>query len=123
MGDQAASSNSPAASEGSGRERRQHPRVKGPFDGSWAGAAGNGSARLWDVSTGGCYIDSLNEQRTGEHITVQISMPEGPIAAEGTVVYSIPNQGFAVQFLDMSDSSREALAQAITRLLAEGQGS
>jgi len=96
--------------------------VRGPFDGSWAGAAGNGTARIWDLSTGGCYIDALNEQRNGEVLTVSISLPEGLVAAEGEIVYSLPNQGFAVRFVQMDDGSRLALHLAVDRLLAAGQG-
>jgi hypothetical protein len=106
----------------SGRERRRHPRVKGPFDGSWAGAAGNGSARIWDLSEGGCYIDSLNDQREGESLNVSIDLPEGLVQAEGEIVYYVHNQGFAVRFVTVDDRSQLALKQAVDRLLAEGMG-
>jgi hypothetical protein len=120
MSNLTASSHEPAAAGHS--NRRRYPRVKGPFDGTWAGAAGNGSARVWDLSVGGCYIDALNDQRQGERITVQISVAEGQISAEGDVVYSVANQGFAVQFIDMPGESREVLYQAMVRMLAEGLG-
>ena len=106
----------------SGRERRRFPRVRGPFDGSWAGAAGRGAARIWDLSIGGCYIDALNEQRTGQILSVTIALPEGQVDADGEIVYSNPNQGFAVKFVMMPDAARQALHQAVDRLLAEGQG-
>jgi hypothetical protein len=106
----------------SGRERRRHPRVKGPFDGTWAGAAGNGSARIWDLSEGGCYIDALNDQREGETLNVSIDLPEGSVRAEGVIVYYVHNQGFAVQFLTVDPGSQQVLKQAVDRLLAEGMG-
>ena|SRR5690349_4390847 len=118
------SSTSPAAAstEGTGRERRRFPRVRGPFDGSWAGAAGRGQARVWDLSVGGCYIDAMNEQRNGEVLSISIDLPEGHVAADGEIVYSNPNQGFAVKFVAMPETARQALYQAVDRLLAEGQG-
>jgi hypothetical protein len=118
-------STSPGAAdtvEGSGRERRRFPRVRGPFDGSWAGAAGRGTARIWDLSVGGCYIDALNDQRNGEILSVTIALPEGQVDADGEIVYSNPNQGFAVKFVTMPDAARHLLHQAVDRLLAEGQG-
>jgi hypothetical protein len=105
-----------------GRERRRHPRVKGPFDGSWAGAAGNGSARIWDLSESGCYIDALNAQREGETLSVTIDLPEGRVRAEGRIVYFVQNQGFAVQFQSVDPESVPALKQAVGRLLAAGMG-
>ena len=106
----------------SGRERRCFPRVRGPFDGSWTGAGGAGTTRVWDLSLGGCYIDSMNDQRTGEPIHVEIALPEGRVVADGEVVYSVPNQGFALRFIAIADDTRSILARAVDRLLAEGQG-
>jgi hypothetical protein len=105
-----------------GRERRRHPRVRGPFDGSWAGAAGNGSARIWDLSEGGCYIDALNDQREGETLSVTIDLPEGCVRATGRIVYFVHNQGFAVQFLSIDPSSVQPLKQAVDRMLSAGMG-
>jgi hypothetical protein len=104
------------------RDRRQFPRVRGPFDGSWAGAAGNGTARIWDLSEGGCYIDALNDQRVGEELNVSIDVPEGLVSARGQIVYSVPNQGFAVKFVTLDGPSSEALRRAVARLLSEGRG-
>ncbi len=104
-----------------GRERRRYPRVRGPFEGEWAGASGNREARIWDLSIGGCYIDSLNDQRPGEHIDVDIPMPEGHIHAGGKVVYSTPNQGFAVHFTEVADDDRDVLRRAVDRLINEGR--
>jgi len=98
------------------------PRVQGPFDGKWAGAAGNGSARIWDLSGGGCYIDAHNDQRNGEILSVTIELPEGLVTVQGEIVYSMQNQGFAVKFVAMDDQSRQALHRAVDRLLGEGRG-
>jgi hypothetical protein len=106
----------------SGRERRRYPRVRGPFEGEWAGASGNRTARIWDLSVGGCYIDSLNDQRAGEAIDVDIEMPEGHVHAGGEIVYSTPNQGFAVQFTAVSDGDRDVLRRAVDRMIEEGRG-
>lgn len=122
MGDTMTAPGAAASPEATGRDRRRFPRVKGPFDGSWAGAAGNGSARIWDLSLGGCYIDSMNEQRCGEHVRVDISVPEGRVSAGGVIVYCVLNQGFAVQFADVVPPGLEVLGQTVARLIAEGQG-
>jgi hypothetical protein len=107
---------------GSGRDRRRFPRVRGPFDGTWVGAGGNGAARVWDLSVGGCFIDALGDERQGEVVTITIVLPEGEVQVTGEVVYSVHNQGFAVQFTDLSAGSRQLLALVVERLLAAGYG-
>jgi hypothetical protein len=111
-----------AAEAPAGRERRRFPRGGGPFDGSWAGAAGNGTARVWDLSVGGCCIDAPNDQRSGEVLGVAIGLPGGTVRAAGEIVPSVPNRGFAVTFMEMADPSRVSLGLAVDRLLAEGSG-
>ncbi|MGH7635811.1 MAG: PilZ domain-containing protein, partial [Gemmatimonadaceae bacterium] len=40
-------------------ERRQHPRLAIPIQGSWRGASGGSQCRIADVSAGGCFVQSL----------------------------------------------------------------
>lgn len=79
------------------------------------------SARIWDLSEGGCYIDALNDQRVGHTCSVTIDLPEGLVRAHGEIVYFVRNQGFAVRFLDLDEGHR-SIQQAVDRLLAAGQG-
>jgi hypothetical protein len=65
------------SSEGTGRERRRFPRVRGPFDGFWAGPAGPGQARVWDLTVGGCDLDPMNELRNGEGLSIPLAEGQG----------------------------------------------
>jgi hypothetical protein len=111
---------SPDASA-SGRERRRHPRVKGPFDATWEGASGRADCRVWDLSVAGCFVESLATQRSGEPMALQINAPEGSARVSGVVVYSVSNQGFAVQFTAVDPEALRVLQAVVDRRIAEGQ--
>ena len=53
-------------------ERREHPRVKGPFEGYWDGA-GRQDGRIVDLSVSGCFIESVALPRVGQTVTVSIA--------------------------------------------------
>jgi hypothetical protein len=88
------------------------------------GRAGAGPRRraIWDLSTGGCYIEALTPLPPGERLTIEILLPEGLVSAGGQVVYSVANQGFAVSFSDLHDDAVHALRLAVERLVGAGHG-
>ena len=48
-------------------ERRSKPRLGVSLDAVWDGdTGGKHSARVTDLSEGGCYLDAVGEVRTGE---------------------------------------------------------
>ena len=86
-----------------GSERRQHERVTKPFEGRWSGASGATDCRISDISTGGCFVQSLTAApQPGEQTTVTVSFGQNfSMSLTGTVVYVEPGQGFAVKFADL----------------------
>jgi predicted Zn-dependent protease len=49
-----------------------------------------------------------------ESVDVEIELPEGEnIVIRGKVVFNIPRGGFGVQFIEVSDQSRESLDRFI----------
>src|SRR5262245_66695889 len=96
--------------------RRRHERVLGPFDGFRVSALET-PVRIYDLSRGGCFINSLHEQEPGVSFTLKIDLPyEGWIRLRAETVYRRPDFGFAVRFLHMTDDSARRLARAIDAL-------
>ena len=74
--------------EGRGAERRRHTRVPGPFDG-WRISVLPISVQIYDLSQGGCFVNSLNEQKPGIRVVLEIELPgEGRIKVTGETLYA-----------------------------------
>ncbi len=56
-------------------ERRNQKRFDTCLDLVWSGSATSCSARITDISEGGCYIDSIGHVEVGENIRMKIQMP------------------------------------------------
>jgi PilZ domain-containing protein len=96
--------------------RRQHERMPGPFDGFRVGALET-PVRIYDLSFGGCFINSLHEQELGIRFTLKIELPyEGWIQLRAETVYLRPGFGFAVRFTEMSDEVAQRLERALDAL-------
>jgi len=97
-------------------DRRRHDRVRGPFDGFRVGALET-PVRIYDLSCGGCFINSLHEQGQGVSFTLKIELPyEGWIRLRAESIYHRPDYGFAVRFTQMSDDVAQRLERAIDAL-------
>ena len=95
-------------------ERRQDPRLKQWFDGSWRGASGSGNSRLSDVSVTGCFVNSLATPAVGDTSTITIHFgPSQAVSFEGEVMYVERGMGFGVRFLDVTPKQ----AAEVQRLL------
>ncbi|HLG54902.1 MAG TPA: PilZ domain-containing protein [Vicinamibacterales bacterium] len=106
-----ASSNNPPVSD-----RRLTPRVIGPFEGRRRGAL-TVSLRIYDLSVGGCLIESLTEVSPGRRIKLDLELPyEGLITVDAETLYTRPDYGFAVKFVDLSEETRAQIVRAVERL-------
>ena len=77
-------------------------------------ASGRRSARISDISTGGCYIDTIAQAPIGEKIKLHISGPDGDsMEFDGKVAYLLEGFGFGVEFLDVDDARRDFLNKLI----------
>ena len=72
---------------------------------------GRHSARVTDLSEGGCYLDTVGEVMTGEIVGFRILLPEDDwLYLEGEVKHHRHGFGFGVQFVDLNDEQTEKLS-------------
>ena len=91
-------------------ERRVHRRVPLLVEVAWEGATGKYEARICDVSTTGCFIDTIGRAAAGETIRFTVRLPAGDwIKLQGEVIYELPRAGFGVRFANLSDDQRQHL--------------
>jgi PilZ domain len=93
-----------------GPDRRQHERIKGPFDGSWDGAAGMRTCRITDLSASGCFIDAMGAPGVGTVLNIAIELDGRSFVIPSTVAYVDRIQGFAVRFNHTEQTSQLAAA-------------
>jgi hypothetical protein len=105
-----------ASDEPRGANRRQHVRVPGPFDGCRIGVLAI-PVLIYDLSPGGCFVNSLNEQKPGIRVVLEIELPgEGRIKVTGETVYAKPDFGYAVRFVEMPPDLAARIEVALRRL-------
>lgn len=91
-------------------ERREEKRKEISLDVRWEG----GQARLTDLSTGGCYIDSLGQVATGDVVSLEIKLPDGSwLPLRGEVAYCHPGLGFSVCFTFLTEEEFERLSEVV----------
>lgn len=96
--------------------RRQHVRVTGPFDGKRIGLIET-PVQVYDLSEGGCFVNSMQEQQEGREVELEINLPnEGMIKVSGLTLYSRAGFGFATRFTQMQPEAREKLGRELDRL-------
>ena len=98
------------------RDRRQHDRVPGPFDGLRVGALET-PLRIFDLSRGGCFVNSMHEQKPGIRFTMKIELPYvGQITVKAVTLYLRPGFGYAMQFVEMTEETAARLEEALGQL-------
>lgn len=100
-------------------ERRQHPRINRPLDGTWSGASGTGKCRIADISVGGCFIESLAMPAVGETAVITVDVGEHSMSFKGQVLYGEQNMGFAVRFRPIPLDHMDGLLRFIRSIQAE----
>jgi hypothetical protein len=95
-------------------ERRQSERVRMPLEVRWDGLSGRHSARIYDISMSGCYIESLGQVRLNEHLSFDVQSPTGQwLSFSGKVVHAQPNMGFGVRLSNLSELRLETLNELL----------
>jgi hypothetical protein len=75
-------------------------------------ASGKRSARISDISPGGCYIDTISQVPVGESVVLYIASGDGQIQKfSGRVAYLLEGFGFGVEFTDLTEEHRKFLSQ------------
>jgi Tfp pilus assembly protein PilZ len=98
-------------------ERRSGQRWDVMLDAVWDGKSGNYTARITDLSDGGCYMDSLGNVNMGETVNLKLQLPNGEwLELTGEVAHHTPPMGFGVRFPDLSPDQLATLRAFIEYL-------
>jgi hypothetical protein len=97
-------------------DRRRHDRVPGPFDGRRVGVL-HTPVRIYDLSEGGCFINSMHDQQPGIAVVLEIELPdEGWIRVKCETLYTKPGFGFAVRFVELTDGISMRLERGLRKI-------
>jgi len=98
-------------------ERRTGKRWDVSLDAVWDGKSGNYTARIIDLSDGGCYVDSLGGVSVGEVVNLRLQLPNGEwLSLSGEVAHHTPPVGFGLRFVNLPDDQLETLRSFIEYL-------
>lgn len=98
-------------------ERRNEERFEVCLDAVWDGKSGNYTARIADLSEGGCYVDSLSGVGVGELLKFKLKLPDGNwLELTGVVAHQTPPLGFGLRFVNLADPELEKLRSFIAHL-------
>ncbi len=91
-------------------ERRAKPRLSVRLDAVWHGGEERHSARVTDLSEGGCYLDTVGEVLSGEIVAFRVLLPDGDwLYLEGEVRHHHHGLGFGVKFVDLNEEQTDKL--------------
>ena len=97
----------------SDRDRRRDKRWDVCLDAVWDGC----TARVTDLSEGGCYIDSLNQPNVGDILNLKLQLPNGGwLELTGEVAHQTPPLGFGLRFVELTDVQLINLRSLIAHL-------
>jgi PilZ domain len=106
----------PNSAELSGRERRRNDRYAGPFDGYRVDII-EMPLSIFDLSRGGCFVNSSHEQEPGVTFTMKIDLPRvGWVTLRAETLYARTGYGFAVRFIDVGEATAARLEQGLEDL-------
>lgn len=82
-------------------------------------ASGRWQARISDLSSGGCFIDSIATVREGEAVKFEVIHPGGKsLHFTGQVTYTLPGVGFGVRFTNVTEAQQK-FADMMVRTLSK----
>ena len=103
-------------------ERRTHARIDrkslNHIPVTFSGKA-NGTGTLYDLSTGGCKIETRSTPPLGASLTLRLALTykTDPVKIDAAIVgWTIKDQYFGVKFLELKPPERLALDQFISSL-------
>ena len=71
------------------------------------------SVRISDLSLTGCYVDMIHPLPAGTDIVLDVSADSGCFQARGRIVYSVPQLGAGVAFLNPSPELTAQLERSL----------
>ncbi len=79
------------------------------------------ATRVSELSLHGCYLDMMNPFPTATLVLVKIYAGDAFFQAKGKIVYSQPNMGAGVAFLEIAPDSQEVLERWLDEAMKEKQ--
>jgi hypothetical protein len=104
------------------RENREHVRLPLRLETQWNGSARKYPAVTSDISSGGCYVESMDPVTVGDVLRLEFRLQSNrtlPLKAE--VRYCHPFIGFGLRFVELS-SSQQGILSSLMRQANVGQG-
>jgi hypothetical protein len=100
------------------RDRRESDRVPGPFD-AWRVGVLDTPVRIYDISLGGCFVNAMHDQKPGVQVLLRIQLPgDECVEVKAETLYTRPDAGFAVRFIDVDPEVVTRLERALARTLS-----
>jgi PilZ domain len=100
-------------------DQRAHRRVLGPFDAVRTGLL-EFKLRLYDLSAGGCLVDSMAAVTTARDIQLRLDLPDGnSVAVVARIVLPPRDIGYAVRFIDLDAETRSMIERALDQALLQ----
>ena len=97
-------------------DRREEERKNVSLEVRWEGGSGHHTARVSDLSLGGCYLDTLGQVEVGEIVGLELKLPDGSwLPLRGSVAFYQPGLGFSICFNFMTDEEQYLLLQVINQ--------
>ena len=91
-------------------DRRIKQRLSVRLDAMWDSSTEAHSARITNLSEGGCYLDSVGEVRRGEIVGFRVLLPDGDwLYLEGEVRHYTAGRGFGVKFVELNEEQTNNL--------------
>ena len=95
-------------------DRRSKPRLSVYLDAVWQGGEERHSARVTDLSEGGCYLDTVGDVMVGEIVAFRVLLPDDDwLYLEGEVRHHRHGLGFGVRFVDLNEEQMEKLLRLL----------
>lgn len=98
------------------KEKRIEQRFDVCLTARWQGSAANYYVRITDISSGGCYVDTIAEARTGETLMLQILLRDDEwFEVQGVVAHVSPRLGFGVRFINLDHYQIEVIRLLLSK--------
>ena len=96
-------------------EKRRHGRLPVVMEVTWEGSGIKPPARTTDISSTGCFVDTLGMVDVGQTLSLKLILPDGEyISLQAEVMYQMPGLGFGVRFTNDSESDQSRLEDILT---------
>ena len=95
-------------------EKRRHGRLPLVMEVTWEGSGIKRPARTTDISSAGCFVDTLGLVDVGQTLNLKLTLPDGEyLSLQAEVMYQMPGLGFGVRFTNGSEPGQSRLEEIL----------